>query len=806
MKSSGTGNIVNDLVSIVPGATVTFTVVAQISCSATGNLTNTATVGTTATTPAGVTDSNTGNNSASDTDTPTPAFDLAITKTDGTSTYTPGSSTTYTIVVSNNGPSAVTGAAVNDTMPSLITSDTWTAVASSGASVTTASGTGNIVNDLVSIVPGATVTFTVVAQISCSATSNLTNRATVGTTATTPAGVTDSNTGNNSATDTDTMTKATTSIATTPTPTVFTIGATSGKLTDSATLSGGASPTGSITFKLYGPNGGNPLDVETVTGITGDGTYSTPTGYTVPANATPGVYQWDAYYNGDGSNQSSKDENNAWEQVQVVNQCCNLTNVSFSINGKTTTYSDLAGITNQGDSVTANFTVPNGNYDQLTIVTYTAPEGFYNANDANLQVVYQVATGFFGPGAHTLGPVTIPSSFYQIDFVCGAVITTLGPAGTNNFYHNQNRFISGDNGGLNPVGSSELQVVGTVFADTDNDGTQDSGESGLSGVSVTLAGTDAYGNSVSYTTTTNSKGAYTFAGMPFSDANGYTITPTAPSGYIGGIATAGKVNNSADGTALSIPEAVGSILMQKSSQTNGTGYNFGMVKPVSLSGKVFTDTDGDGNLDNGESGLSGVTISLKDANGNKITSTTTNSSGNYSFGNLSPGTYQLVETILSNYLGTGNDVGTVNGNTDGAYVDNMTIGSIALNSGQSGSGYNFGEAKPVCISGKVFNDSNGNGNCDNGESGLSNVTVTLYDCNGNTVATTTTNSSGAYSFGNIGPGTYSVVDSVPSGYNATGTDIGSAGGSSPNKTTLNGIYLTSGQTASGYNFGLKKKS
>ena len=59
------------------------------------------------------------------------AFDLAITKTDGTTTYTPGGSTTYTIVVSNNGPSAVTGAAVNDALPAAITSDTWTAVASS---------------------------------------------------------------------------------------------------------------------------------------------------------------------------------------------------------------------------------------------------------------------------------------------------------------------------------------------------------------------------------------------------------------------------------------------------------------------------------------------------------------------------------------------------------------------------------------------------------------------------------------------------------------------------------------------------
>src|SRR5208337_2065220 len=117
-----------DLVSLVPGATVTFTLVAQISPSATGNLVNTAMVGTTATTPAGVTDSNPANNTATDTDTPTPAFDLAINKTDGTTTYTPGGSTTYTIMVSNNGPSAVAGAAVNDPLPAAITSANWTAV------------------------------------------------------------------------------------------------------------------------------------------------------------------------------------------------------------------------------------------------------------------------------------------------------------------------------------------------------------------------------------------------------------------------------------------------------------------------------------------------------------------------------------------------------------------------------------------------------------------------------------------------------------------------------------------------------
>ena len=126
-----------------------------------------------------------------------PAIDLAITMTDQATTYAPAGSTTYTIVVSNNGPGAVTGAMVNDALAaSNITSDTWMVTATTlGASVTTSSGTGSIANDVVSLVAGATVTFTVTVQISSSATGNLFNVATV----TTPAGVTDTNIANNAA-------------------------------------------------------------------------------------------------------------------------------------------------------------------------------------------------------------------------------------------------------------------------------------------------------------------------------------------------------------------------------------------------------------------------------------------------------------------------------------------------------------------------------------------------------------------------------------------------------------------------------
>src|SRR6185295_7855108 len=165
-----------------------------ISPSATGTLSNTATVAA----PGGVTDPTPGNNSATDTDTFGAQADLAITKTDGVTTATPGGSVTYTIVASNAGPSAATGATVSDTFPASLTC-TWTCVGAGGGTCT-AAGSGNI-SDTVNLPSGGSVTYTASCTVSAAATGTLSNTATV----TAPGGVTDPTPGNNSATDSDTL-------------------------------------------------------------------------------------------------------------------------------------------------------------------------------------------------------------------------------------------------------------------------------------------------------------------------------------------------------------------------------------------------------------------------------------------------------------------------------------------------------------------------------------------------------------------------------------------------------------------------
>ena len=192
--ASGNGSI-QDTVAMPANSTITYTATALIPSSGTGTLSNTATV----TGPVGLNDPNLANNSATDTSTIRFKADLNVTVTD--SGAIAGAKDTYTIVVANAGPSDVTGAVVADTFPALLTGVTFTASQNGGASGFTHSGTGNI-NDTVTMPANSSITYVPSGTIPESASGTISNTATV----TAPNGVTDPNPGNNSATDTSTIT------------------------------------------------------------------------------------------------------------------------------------------------------------------------------------------------------------------------------------------------------------------------------------------------------------------------------------------------------------------------------------------------------------------------------------------------------------------------------------------------------------------------------------------------------------------------------------------------------------------------
>jgi uncharacterized repeat protein (TIGR01451 family) len=155
--------------------------------------------------------------------------DLSVTKVDdhGGSSVTVtsgklgnGSTIAYTMVVTNSGPTAVTGASVTDTLPTVtalglpiqvLTVSGWTCTASAGASCLANAGGTTTRTGTVTLPAGGTATFTLRGSLSGAGAlaivaTNATSMSNVVNVAT-PAGVTDSNTANNTATDTTSFVK-----------------------------------------------------------------------------------------------------------------------------------------------------------------------------------------------------------------------------------------------------------------------------------------------------------------------------------------------------------------------------------------------------------------------------------------------------------------------------------------------------------------------------------------------------------------------------------------------------------------------
>ncbi len=125
-----------------------------------------------------------------------PSADLSISKDDNLTTASPGDPVTYTISISNSGPSYVRGATIVDVLPADLVGESWTCSATGGASCA-ASGTGDI-NQQVDLPAGGVLNYTVSAAFGLDAHGPVSNSATV----TPPVGTSDPDLTDNSATDT----------------------------------------------------------------------------------------------------------------------------------------------------------------------------------------------------------------------------------------------------------------------------------------------------------------------------------------------------------------------------------------------------------------------------------------------------------------------------------------------------------------------------------------------------------------------------------------------------------------------------
>ncbi len=267
-------------------------------------------------------------------------------------------------------------------------------------------------------------------------------------------------------------------------------------------------------------------------------------------------------------------------------------------------------------------------------------------------------------------------------------------------------------------------ISGSVLADLDGDNITDTP---LPNVTITLK--DNLGATVA-TTTTDSTGSYDFLDVP---AGTYSIEQTQPSGYTS--------LSDIDGGDLNIIGDLTPIVLLPGQ--NLTAQNFTEAIFGAISGTVTRDID---NNDTGDLPIQNVTLTLLDSLGATIATTTTDIDGNYEFLDVPAGNYTVTETDLAGYQSvTPNSLPTtvIAGQTTTADFVDEQLGTL---------------------SGCVHQDLDGDGD---GDQPIPNVTLTLLDSLGATVTTTLTDSFGIYSFTNVSPGSYTIVQTQPPGLNST---------------------------------------
>jgi len=249
----------------------------------------------------------------------------------------------------------------------------------------------------------------------------------------------------------------------------------------------------------------------------------------------------------------------------------------------------------------------------------------------------------------------------------------------------------------------------------------------------------------------NANGRITWSATSFPQAGTatFTVTATAKAGLAQGTTLDNSIQISSRGlpgpTVIHAPQLI--------------------VPQTKVSGIVFSDTNGNGVQDIGEAGVANVSVALQaTGTGINTSSTVTNASGQYTLIAPTAGAWDVRVTDVSSIL-NGFNVTTASNPL-----------AVTLISGQTLANQHFGYQlanQPAAVNGRIFNDLNGDGVENVGETAFSNISLELRTASNVLIASAVTDVYGDYTFGNIAAGNYLLVL----------TD---------NTNALNNFYLTTG--------------
>ncbi len=457
-------------------------------------------------------------------------------------------------------------------------------------------------------------------------------------------------------------------------------------------------------------------------------------------NLLPGVYSItltssDLYLEtitGAGSPSTDSDllENNGQYFSDVIATCSGqqIDNIDFgfinnyaTLSGQVYEDNKADGIFNEGDTTINNVVV-----------------SLYNTMD---EVVYSTTTDVLGQfifedvlaGEYYIGYGLSSAYIYSTNNVSGAN----GIGSTDEFVLAPGEIVSNQITGAYVLGS----IGDYVFLDMDENGIQGPLDTGLGGIELTLLRNN--GTQIS-TSISADDGSYNFDGIV---PGTYNISLVKSDLYLSTLRDIGEdeldsdlINNTGNYMSPSITICSG--------QSNNT-IDFGFVHNyASISGTIYEDSKADKIFNAPDTLLVAIPVTLYNSDGQITQSIITDNNGNFIFEDILAGDYYIVYGLGSQYIYSTDNV-----------TGDFTAGStstISLLPGEENTSQSTGAYVTATIGNYVFLDLNENGLQDAEDGGIAGISISLFDMSGEVMDMSTTGVDGAYTFGNLLPGNYTI--------------------------------------------------
>jgi hypothetical protein len=338
------------------------------------------------------------------------------------------------------------------------------------------------------------------------------------------------------------------------------------------------------------------------------------------------------------------------------------------------------------------------------------------------------------------------------------------------------------------------EISDFVWHDVNGNGIQDPGEPGLNGVTVNLK--DAAGQLFATTVTgpgpLNQQGYYRFANLTGFCGGTWKVQvdlSTVPNGFV--LTTVNAPGSTAGTDSNPNPATVSLPTDMRKERTIDFGFRAAATGVIG--DFVWHDLDRDGTQDDGEPGVDGVRVNLRNPLTDAVLATTVTAvNGSYQFTGVGAGNYRVQideSTLPAGFAPTFSNSGAADGDSNGSPAD------VTLASGTATDHtIDFGYLTPCTgsIGDFLWYDRNRNGIQDAGEAGIDGVTINLVDQFGTVLATTSTGANGSYAFTGLCANIYKVEvvsSTLPEGFTATavnvpGSDPDKDSNPNPSKVTL----------------------